>query len=90
MLRQPKSKNTTKKKVAITPMTQVHVQKFLDECQRIGKLQQIKQKQNLLKKEDTKRCRNPTGGISPPLKKAIVDQPTEKTDQPCPVPNLRS
>ena len=31
MLRQTKSKNITKKKVAITPTTQAHVQKFLDE-----------------------------------------------------------
>ena len=50
----------------------MHVQKFLDECQRIGKLQRIKQRQSLLRKEDTKRRRNPTGGISPPQKKTIV------------------
>ena len=80
MLRQPKSKNTTKKKVVITPTTQAHVQKFLDECQRIGKLQRIKQKQNLLKKERHQKAQKSYWRDFTTFKKAIVSQPTEKAD----------
>ena len=74
MSRPHKVKHIPNKKVVITPTTQAHVQKFLDECQCLGKIQRSRQLQSGVKKEDSKRCRKPTGGKSPPLKKTIISE----------------
>ena len=66
MSRLQKVKNTARKKVVITPTTQAHVKKFLDECQCLGKIQRSRQQQSSANKEDTKRRQKPTGGKSPP------------------------
>ena len=50
-----KVKNNARKKVVITPTMQAHVKKFLDECQRLGKIQRSRQQQSSANKEDTKR-----------------------------------
>ena len=55
MSRPYKVKNTAKKKVVITPTMQAHVQKFLDECQCLGKIQRSRQHQIALQKEENKR-----------------------------------
>ena len=65
MSRLHKVKNTARKKVITMPTTQAHVKKFLDECQRLGKIQRSRQQKGAVTQENNKRRRRPTGCKSP-------------------------
>ena len=54
MPRPNKIKNFTRKKGPSTPTMQAQVQKFLEECQRLGKIQKARQKAQNSHKEEQK------------------------------------
>ena len=54
MSRPNKIKNFTRKKGPSTPTMQAQVQKFLEECQRLGKIQKARQKAQNSHKEEQK------------------------------------